>query len=248
MTAEEYKMKLLKLCYMKTQYRNKYPYNLGYVSESGLRSFDCWNLIKALLNGYDINNNTPGYYQKDLSKTGDCDGAVLLKQCSDITSDFSILGTEVRYLYMPGHSGTYIGIYNDNGMNYNVVECTGSWTRNVLLSWVDRDGTRRRYQNGPVNGKWRYHAKMNKWLKYSDEPLKPDAPCKGCLRTIKKGDKGDIVKVWQTIINHAGIKIAIDGDFGPATQSATLKLQKMLSIEADAIVGKNSWYYGLKLL
>lgn len=246
MNTEEYKNALIELTKMKTKYNNKYPYNLGYVSKDGTRSFDCWNLIKAILNGYDINNNTVGYYQRDLSKTGDCNGSQLLKQCSDVKINFSNLGNEVRYLYMSGHAGSYIGNYEYNGKMYNVVECTGSWTRNVLLSWVDSDGTRRRYKGGPINGKWKYHAKMDKWLTYQDKPIIPTVTCNGCLPIIKKGSKGQAVKLWQYIVTLRGLKIAIDGDFGPATEAATLKVQRSLGVSDDAIVGRNTWYYALK--
>ena len=56
----------------KTYYKNKYPDNLCYVHTDLRTSADCVNLLKAILNGYDVYNQTPGYYQRNLSNTGDC--------------------------------------------------------------------------------------------------------------------------------------------------------------------------------
>lgn len=167
--------KLKELVAMKTGYKNKYPYNLGYVYADGSRSFDCWNLIKALLNGYDIHNNTVGYYQKSLKVTGDVDGFGLLKQCSDVSSDFSKLNIAGTYLLYEGntHAGIYVGEFTDGKFTYNVIECTSAWTKNVLASWVDADGTRRKYKGCT--------GKIGKWYKYGllncvdyDSTVKPD--------------------------------------------------------------------------
>ena len=74
-----------------TYYKNKWPDNLLYVHEDGRTSADCVNLYKALFNGYNINVTKTGYYQHDLSNTGDCDEWGLLSQCSDISQDFTKL-------------------------------------------------------------------------------------------------------------------------------------------------------------
>jgi peptidoglycan hydrolase-like protein with peptidoglycan-binding domain len=55
--------------------------------------------------------------------------------------------------------------------------------------------------------------------------------------TIRQGSKGDAVKKWQTIL---GIK-PIDGNFGPATTTATIAWQKAHAIKADGNVGPATW-------
>ncbi len=62
----------------KTFYKNKYPYNLCYINSDGRTSADCVNLVKAILNGYDVRVTRIGYYQRNLSNTGDCTEAELL--------------------------------------------------------------------------------------------------------------------------------------------------------------------------
>ena len=71
-------------------YNTHFPYNCGYYDGSRF-SFDCWNLVKAILGGW-TDNYTKGYYvsPKDFP-TGDCDGYHLLMQCTDRSKDFSKL-------------------------------------------------------------------------------------------------------------------------------------------------------------
>lgn len=63
------------------------------------------------------------------------------------------------------------------------------------------------------------------------------------MKTIKKGSKGNAVKVWQIIIGAAA-----DGIFGSGTESATKTWQKNHGLTQDGVVGKNSWKAGLESL
>ena len=63
------------------------------------------------------------------------------------------------------------------------------------------------------------------------------------MNTIKKGSKGNAVKVWQIIIGTTA-----DGNFGSGTESITKTWQKNHGLTADGIVGKNSWKAGLESL
>jgi len=63
------------------------------------------------------------------------------------------------------------------------------------------------------------------------------------MNTIKKGSKGNAVKVWQIIIGTTA-----DGNFGGGTESMTKTWQKNHGLTADGIVGKNSWKTGLESL
>lgn len=63
------------------------------------------------------------------------------------------------------------------------------------------------------------------------------------MNTIKKGSKGNAVKVWQIIIGTTA-----DGIFGSGTESITKTWQKNHGLTDDGIVGKNSWKAGLESL
>jgi peptidoglycan hydrolase-like protein with peptidoglycan-binding domain len=55
-------------------------------------------------------------------------------------------------------------------------------------------------------------------------------------RTLKKGDRGDDVKILQAILG-----ITVDGNFGPATDSAVRNWQSAHGIEVDGVVGPLTW-------
>lgn len=63
------------------------------------------------------------------------------------------------------------------------------------------------------------------------------------MKTIKKGSKGNAVKVWQIIIGAAA-----DGNFDSGTESMTKTWQSNHGLAADGIVGKMSWKAGLEAL
>ena len=63
------------------------------------------------------------------------------------------------------------------------------------------------------------------------------------MKIIKKGSKGNAVKVWQIIIG-----VTADGNFGSGTEIATKTWQKKHGLAADGIVGKVSWNVGLRSL
>ena len=133
-------------------YNNHFPYNCGYYDGSRF-SFDCWNLVKAILGGW-TDNRTKGYYvsPKDFP-TGDVDGYHLLMQCTNRSKDFSQLKQPGTYLYLSTspHAGVYIGDFQYQGETFNVVECTGAWESKVQYTYVDSKGGRYLYKNGPKN-------------------------------------------------------------------------------------------------
>ena len=183
MTERQFVERLLNIKNRKTKYNNKYPFNLCYIHRD-YTSADCVNLVKAILNGYNVYNNTIGYYQRDLSNTGDCTEAELLAQCTDVSQDFSKLSNKAEILYMKGHIGVYLGqIIEDK---YNVVECTKSFGGGVVYSWVDADGVRRSQKGGLKNGKWTHHGKPSRWVQY-DAPQEEPKPSQS-VYYVKKGD------------------------------------------------------------
>lgn len=63
------------------------------------------------------------------------------------------------------------------------------------------------------------------------------------MRTIRKGSKGNMVKVWQIIVGATP-----DGNFGGGTESKTKSWQSNHGLSADGVVGPKSWKAGLESL
>ena len=144
MTNKEYVDTLKHIASIPTVYNNRFPRNLGYWDGKQF-SFDCWNLIKSVIDGWKDCRQL-GYYVHPLKPTGDIDGATILKKCTFKSKDFKQLSISGAYLYMKGHAGTYIGDVEISGHIYNVIECTASWSKNVLYSYVDENGNRKKYK------------------------------------------------------------------------------------------------------
>ena len=136
---------------------------------------DCSNLIKSIINGRDVYNPKRGSYQKKFPVVEDVNANNLILKCNNVSTDFNELQYGVpRLLHLKdnqgnGHVGVYLGesVYSSMG-NANVIEATTSWGANaVIYSWVDSDGTRRRYEGGPLSEmkyNWTSHGSLDQWL------------------------------------------------------------------------------------
>lgn len=56
------------------------------------------------------------------------------------------------------------------------------------------------------------------------------------MTTLKRGSKGEEVKILQKALN-----VTVDGDFGPKTESAVKELQRIKKLYPDGIVGPKTW-------
>lgn len=59
--------------------------------------------------------------------------------------------------------------------------------------------------------------------------------------TLRKGSTRIEVKLLQWTLNHYGLKTAVDGVFGAATDRNVRQYQKDKGLKADGIVGVNTW-------
>ena len=58
---------------------------------------------------------------------------------------------------------------------------------------------------------------------------------------LRRGDNLPAVGVLQKLLNRGGARLAVDGDFGQATQTAVANFQRARGLFADGAVGQNSW-------
>ena len=87
---------------------------------------------------------------------------------------------------------------------------------------------------------WNYYA-IPSW--FADEIEATDAKQYTLVlsSTLRKGSKGDNVKVLQRLLNEAiAAELAVDGSFGKLTQKAVKAYQKARGLKKDGIVGKNT--------
>ena len=62
------------------------------------------------------------------------------------------------------------------------------------------------------------------------------------LPVLKNGSSGEPVRALQMLLNCNGYSSgSVDGDFGPNTEKAVKAFQKAKGLEADGIVGKDTW-------
>lgn len=203
---------MLKTAYaQKNYYNNHYPNNLGYHHKDGSFSFDCWNLIKAILSGWTPDIPIDEYiHPKDLI-TGDIDGINLLSKCHDRSRDFSKLNIVGTYLYLASdpHSGIYVGEQYINGRIVNVIECTKGWGYNgVIYSYVDAKGGRYNFKGGTKCLSWSEYGLLP-WVEYggnNDVVTIPDPEEKTIQYvsyTVKPGDTlSDIAKKYNTTVSN----------------------------------------------
>lgn len=73
----------------------------------------------------------------------------------------------------------------------------------------------------------------------------PPAPAPMPARpTIRRGSKGDAVRELQAILNAwypSMPRLAVDGDFGSATEARVKHMQRSAGLTIDGIVGPNTW-------
>lgn len=71
------------------------------------------------------------------------------------------------------------------------------------------------------------------------KPIKETSPVSHPM--IRKGAKGEAVKLAQTLLNAHGFYLKVDGIFGMLTESAVLEYQALNNLKADGIIGPKTW-------
>jgi putative peptidoglycan binding protein len=70
------------------------------------------------------------------------------------------------------------------------------------------------------------------------------APTPGARPTIRRGSTGDAVREAQRILNawySLLPQLAVDGDFGPATEDRVRHLQRAAGLTVDGVLGPQTW-------
>lgn len=156
------------------------------------------------------------------------------------------------------HRGDVVFFYYNGGINHTgIVESVSGGVVNTIEGNTSDMVARRSYAVG-VNyiagygyPRWDVVADDS-----ADEQTKPEKPTAteqpqapavkttADLPTLQKGDRGEVVRAAQFLLNGRKCSCGIwgaDGDFGNATDAAVLAFQRRNNLEADGIIGEQTW-------
>lgn len=226
----------------KAYYTSNYPYNkqearrqMILAASADTFGFDCICLIKGILWGWNADSSAK-YGGASYASRGvpDCTEAMMINLCSDVSGSFkNIVPGEM--LYMQGHAGIYIG----GGL---AIESTPIWKNGVQVTAVKNIGEPAGYNAR----KWEKHGKLP-WIKYTEEPVPIKSDYIFGFNMQKYGSFNEDVELIQDILNGCGYKdrygnkLELDGEFGDNTLYCVKKFQENMKLEADGIVGQQTW-------
>ena len=209
----------------KQRYTNNYSYNKQASRKSKIMAassntfgFDCVNLIKGVLWGWNGNvNATYGGAKYNSNGVPDTNANGMFDNyCTDKSSDFSNI-VPGEFVWLEGHIGVYIG----NGL---VVECTPIWKDGVQVTACGNIGSKKGYNTRT----WKKHGK-SKFIQYTGGGSS-FLPARGYF---KKGDSGKNV---EKICSWFEDKVK-GNYFGDYLEACVKVYQKQNGLEQDGNIG-----------
>ena len=210
----------------KTRYINHHSYNaqasrVKYINAATADTFgfDCVNLIKGILWGWngDKNKNYGGAKYK-VNGVPDTSADGMIRLCNNVSTDFSNIQPG-EAVWTNGHIGVYIG----DGL---AVECTPAWKNCVQITACNNP------KSGYNTRKWKKHGKLP-YIQYDNDAgnvTKPDTD-KPKIDSAKEFDKS--ISGKYMVNTRAGLNIRT---------GANVKKQS-LAVLAYGTVVRNYGYY-----
>lgn len=208
-------------------------------AEANTFAFDCVCFIKALLWGWsgDVSKVYGGAEYKS-NGVPDFGTEDMLDHCSGVSSDFTKI--------IPGcvlHNPDHVGIYLGDGL---AAECTARWKDGVQITSVQNLGI-----SSVNNGRmWQEFGRLE-WIEYPAPEVTREYDAR--LQWVKKGSRGNSVKLAQTLLNDVyGIEcnLEVDGICGTKTVQAINDFQSFMRMNGvelgtngknDGIIGRKCW-------
>ncbi|MDX2592793.1 peptidoglycan-binding protein [Streptomyces sp. WI03-4A] len=101
----------------------------------------------------------------------------------------------------------------------------------------------REYQSSvaiAVDGEVGPQTKAKLYATGGSAPAPINLTSSSCPANLVQGDKGGCVTELQRLLRHFGYSVDVDGDFGPATESAVRNFQSTHGLSVDGQVGPNT--------
>lgn len=151
----------------------------------GAFGFDCVNLIKGILWGWNGSRNATwggAVYASNGVPDVSADG--MINKCIGVSSNFSNIQPG-EAVWLPGHIGVYVG-------NGRVIECTPKWSNGVQETAL--------LNHGPIAGlngrRWSRHGKIP-YINYNGAVApQPQRPSSGSKKTVGEIAKEVIAGAW----------------------------------------------------
>jgi hypothetical protein len=180
-------------------------------------AFDCVNLIKAILWGWDGNSDkTYGGASYTSNGIPDVSANGMLKKLTDVSANFSDIEV-CEAVWMEGHIGVYIG-------NGKCIECTPIWDDGVQVTACGNIGKIR----GLHTRTWIKHGKMP-YIDYSKTKTttKEEIKVTANTKTTTTATDGNTPSSWaEEAVKKAQAKGLLKGD-----SNSNLKLQDAVTRE-----------------
>ena len=184
----------------KTRYINHHSYNaqtsrVKYINAATADTFgfDCVNLIKGILWGWNGDKNKIyGGAKYKVNGVPDTSADGMIRLCNNVSTDFSNVQPG-EAVWTNGHIGVYIG----DGL---AVECTPAWKNCVQITACNNP------KSGYNTRKWKKHGKLP-YIQYDNNAgnvTKPDTD-KPKIDSAKEFDKS--ISGKYTVNTHAGLNI-----------------------------------------
>ena len=201
--------------------KNRYPnyYQWDYTGEIA-KVHDCVGLVKGYLWCDTPEDNTPVY-----NAAQDISANMMRDVCIKIGTMLSIPETPGVLVFYDNHMGVYIGggeVIEARGRKYGVVK-----TKLAERPWK----------------LWGYCP----FVSYTEPEQTETEAVKLIsvnLPVLKKGAKGDTVKVMQTLLMSKQYNLGgygADGSFGGATEKALKQYQSANGLDPDGSCGRKTW-------
>ena len=160
-------------------------------------------------------------------------------------------------LYGNANSSTHAKAFQLLKQGYYLIACMGkgTWTSSghfIVVWWEDGkvrindpNSTKENRTKGDIatfKSEVKYYWAVKGKAKIEPNTTSGGATVDVTVNVLKKGNKGNSVKVLQILLNGLGYDCGdVDGDFGNKTLSAVQKFQKAKVLLVDGTVGAKTW-------